>query len=235
MTSVTIPPTPLSIGPFGYSALSFTVDLPTVPVWNPLTPHGPEEYARQALALLPAGPAWPRDEGSTLFALLLAEGDEFARVEDRATDLLAEANPITTDEMLADWERVCGLPDECFPGADTVDARRRAVRAKLNARGGASPAYFVDLLASVGWHAAIPEYRPFRAGSAAAGDPAADEAWSFVWSAAVTSEVFEFTAGGASAGDPLRSWGDDGIECLINKLKPAHTLALFDYSAGFSA
>jgi uncharacterized protein YmfQ (DUF2313 family) len=39
----------------------------------------------------------------------------------------------------------------------------------------------------------------------------------------------EFRAGLSAAGERLRTWGNDTLECKLNQLKPAHTIALFAY------
>lgn len=81
-----------------------------------------EQYQSQLLELLPLGAVWPRDLDTGLAKLLLAKADEFARVDGRADQLIEEADPRTTSEMLSDWERVVGLPDECMDLAPTPES-----------------------------------------------------------------------------------------------------------------
>lgn len=71
------------------------------------------DYLRQLQSLLPPGPAWPKDDGATLTRLFGALSSELARVDGRAWQLVEEADPRTTGELLADWERSAGLPDIC--------------------------------------------------------------------------------------------------------------------------
>lgn len=73
------------------------------------------EYLQQLVALLPSGPAIPREPGSRLSRLLEAPAAELARIEGRAVALLDEADPRLTAEMLTDWERAFGLPNPCAP------------------------------------------------------------------------------------------------------------------------
>jgi uncharacterized protein YmfQ (DUF2313 family) len=71
------------------------------------------DYLRQLQALLPPGPAWPKNDDATLTRLFGALASELARVDGRAWQLLEEADPRTTAELFLDWERVAGLPDAC--------------------------------------------------------------------------------------------------------------------------
>ena len=118
-------------------------------------------------ALLPQGRIWPRDAEATLSKLLATWALELARVDARADDLMDEVDPSTTLELLSDFERVCGLPDKCSFGDETLEQRRGEVLAKLTSRGGQTPAYFIGLAAQLGYTVEIEEFRPFRAGSRA--------------------------------------------------------------------
>jgi uncharacterized protein YmfQ (DUF2313 family) len=83
------------------------------------------DYRQQLAALLPTGPALPREPGSVLMRLLEPPAAELARIELRAIALLDEADPRVTAEMLVDWERAFGLPDDCSP----IDSFERASEA----------------------------------------------------------------------------------------------------------
>ncbi|MNJ68827.1 hypothetical protein D3C77_651150 [compost metagenome] len=82
----------------------------------------------------------------------------------------------------------------------------------------------------LGYTITIEEFRPFRAGLAAAGDALTNGGWAFTWRVhAPEVAVIPFRAGLSAAGEQLRAWGNDTLECKINQLKPAHTVALFAY------
>ena len=207
------------------------------------------DYAEQLARHLPAGLAWPRQEGSNFRGLLLGLAGELARIHGRALDLKREIDPRTATELLPDWEEFLGLPDDCTPTPGDVTARRAQVLAVLLEKGGQTPAYLVNLSASYGFEVEIVEHLPFLAGSSTAGDPlenpgdpflAGDNtagerlgfvtAWGFCFD--VISDLYtfhEFTAG-SSAGLPLRSWGNDLLECIVRRAKPAHTEARFLYA-----
>ena len=190
------------------------------------------DYLAQLQALLPQGFAWPRQADAALTKLLLAWADELARVDGRAADLVEEADPRTTAELLADWERVAGLPDPCVAAlgvSQTAAQRRAALVAKLTTIGGQSAAYYIALAASLGYTITVTEFSPFQAGSDA-GDALTNDGWRFVWQVnAPEASIVEFSAGRSSAGEPLRAWGNELLECVINRLKPANTYVLFAY------
>lgn len=189
------------------------------------------EYREQLKALLPPGQAFPRDPGTTMHDLLDGMSIELARVDGRASVLPQEANPSTTAELLPDWERVAGLPDKCSGALEeTVQGRRNALLTKLTSTGGQSAAYFIEIAASLGYTVTIEVFRPFRAGRSVSGDPLTNGPWAFTWRVhAPAVSVTEFRAGRSGAGERLRTWGNEALECKLNQLKPAHTIAIFAY------
>jgi uncharacterized protein YmfQ (DUF2313 family) len=189
------------------------------------------EYREQLKALLPPGQAFPRDPGTTLHDLLDGMSIELARLDGRAAALPQEVNPSTTVELLPDWERVAGLPDKCSGVLEeTLQGRRNALLTKLTSTGGQSPAYFIELAASLGYTVTIEVFRPFRVGMSRVGDLLTNGPWAFTWLIrAPEVTVTSFRVGQSAVGERLRTWGNDTLECKINQLKPAHTLAIFAY------
>lgn len=191
------------------------------------------DYIEQLAALLPPGLAIRRETDTNVYKLLHGMAEELARVDTRSDDLLRESDPRTTLELLADWETQVGLPDPCLDGVDqTVQQRRDAVVARLTGRGGQSRQFFIDLAASLGYTVTITEFRPFRAGISDAGDALTNGDWIFAWRInAPETTIYEFRAGESTAGEPLRSWGNERLECAIDRVKPAHTILQFAYGA----
>lgn len=188
-----------------------------------------DDYLAQLQALLPPGAAWSREPDANLTKLLAALAAEFARLDARAVQLIAESDPRLTAEMLSDWERAYGLPDPCTTAADTVAERRAVLTAKVTGLGGQSRQYYIDLAERLGYQITITEYREFTAGQLA-GAPLSNGAWLHAWTVnAPETSVTSFVAGGGVAGDPLRDWGNDILECAISRLAPAHTTPLFAY------
>ncbi len=190
-----------------------------------------DRYREQLQALLPPGRAWPREPAAVLTQLLDALAQEFARVDTRALSLLDEADPRTTTELIEDWERMLGLPDYCTALAGTIAGRRGAVTAKLTASGYQTPAYYTGAAAALGYQIGIEEFMPYESGHLVNGVEVTPAQWPYVWRVhAPDTTVTEFTCNSPCT-EPLRSWGNDQLECLIKRLKPAHTHTLFAYTA----
>lgn len=192
-----------------------------------------DQYREALQALLPPGIAWTREDGTRLTTLLDAWAQEFGRLDARADALIEETDPRTALELLPDWERAVGLPDECTGIAEGIPARRLGATAKLTMRGGQRPGYFVELAAALGFTVAIDEFTSFDAGADVGTDLNGDD-WRHTWRVRLESladlAFTEFVAG-SLAGEPLLSWGAADLECVIRRAKPAHSVVLFAYPA----
>ncbi|GAB6124336.1 YmfQ family protein [Humidesulfovibrio idahonensis] len=165
-----------------------------------------------------------------LAASLAAEGAALDAAHASVQVVAEGISPAGADGLwLADWERVLGLPDTCAGGyAQTQAERIAAALSKMRQRGGQSRAYFIGVAKALGYEITIEEHPVYTCASPC-NQPICDEPWSFVWTVrgpAVT--VREFTCQSGCA-DPLASWGNALLECLINRLKPAHTHVIFAY------
>lgn len=191
-----------------------------------------QAYTQQLQQLLPPGQAWPRDKSATLTKLLGGIAEGVARFHRRVDDLANELDPRTTVELLPDWERVCGLPDECsVQSSQTLAERQSAVHAKWTSRGGQSRQFFIDLAKTLGFDVTVNEFRVFTCESAI-DEPICDEPWSFAWQVnAPETTIREFTCD-SHCEEPLRIWGNWPLECVLSRYKPAHTHVIFSYSHG---
>lgn len=191
------------------------------------------DWLQAAQALLPRGPAWPREPEAVQTRFWTAIAQRLALLHQRARDLLErESDPAQTTEMLADWERAFGLPDACTPANPDTNARRAALLARITAQGGQSRAYFIAVAAALGYAIEIEEFRPFRVDETGIESPLYDQDWIFTWAVHVsaTTPVSEFQIEFSTIEDPLRSWGTEPVlECMLNRLKPARTNLLFIY------
>lgn len=197
-----------------------------------LVPFTQADYRDALAALLPVGAAWPREVGTPLMQLLDSLAAELGRLDGRAEQLLAETDPASTTELLADWERVVGLPDPCVTLAQTVAERRLALEGRLTAVGGQSRAFFIGLASRLGYSVTIDEFTSAGAATSAGVTFTGDE-WAHIWRVNVPTAVAvtPFRAGAGAAGEPLRAWSNEVIECQFNRYKPAHTRVLFAYAA----
>jgi uncharacterized protein YmfQ (DUF2313 family) len=192
------------------------------------------KHAQGATQLLPPGKAWTLKPDGNLARLLAALGVELGKLELRACELLEEINPRTSVELLSNWETVLGLPGECGTLAETLAGRQFAAHAKLIATAGQSPAYFVMVAEAIGFAIEIEEYEPFRVGRGRAGDRLNGEEWQFAW----TVHAPEFTprflrSGEGSVGDPLISFDNAPLACVLQELRPVHTVLLVSFDLPF--
>ncbi|HEY7034685.1 MAG TPA: putative phage tail protein [Thermomicrobiales bacterium] len=123
-----------------------------------------DEWTRTLLDLLPRGACWPREPGTTIEAFWMAIADAMLAIQTRDCALLDESYPCGAVELLPDWERELGLPDECTQGTWTIAQRQAFVCAKLAAQGGQSRDYFIYLAALYGFQITIVEHWPWRMG-----------------------------------------------------------------------
>src|SRR5215831_9555109 len=220
-----------------------------------------DDYLQAFVGLLPQGQAWPRALSSVLYRTCRGLTSYWGIVDGRAGDLLErESDPRKAtdvihadgerDGLLPEWERAWGLPDPCFPSADSIAARQRMLLTVMTWMGGQSRKYFLDLLHWLGYeNAYIKEFAPFMAGISRVGDtrepPPDDRAkqnyrWyigpaeqRFVWQVNIKQIGLSwFRAGSSQAGvhHHLEFQVPTEIVCLLDRWKPAHTVIVPDYS-----
>lgn len=188
------------------------------------------DYRGLLLNLLPKGPAWPTEPSDFTYKLADGLAQELARIDARADALLDEADPRSTLELLADWERVCGLPSPCLAGVEqTLAGRRAALVAHLTGAGGQTPAYYIGVAAAAGFAIIITEFRPWTF-DRPFDVPMCGTIWAHAWQVNAPAETVTFWDFDHPFTDPFASWGNELLECLIKQLKPAHTTVLFAYT-----
>ncbi len=193
-----------------------------------------DSYRAQLLSLPPPGAIWPKDPSSRFFSLLGALGAVLAAAHNRLVELIDEADPRTTVEMLEDWERVLGLPDSCTPTTTnlTLQERRDRVVQKLTLGGGQTPAFFIALAAQLGYAITIEEPRPFICGVSECGDPIGGTYTDrHYWRVRVPDpRVTYFRTGVSQCGDRLGELDRaEDLECILERAKPAQSRLLFSY------
>ena len=191
-----------------------------------------DQYTQQLKALLPPGRLWDslREQGRLCGDLLAALADEGVRIDARGNDLIDESDPLSTYELLPDLESFAGLPDDCAGELATIEQRRNALHERLAGSTGFSRPYIIGIAESLGYvGATIDEFEPFTVGS----DVDArlfDVDWRFIWILNLPDDsgVVYFTAD-SGVDERLANWGDALLECVINRLRPAHTRVFFAY------
>jgi uncharacterized protein YmfQ (DUF2313 family) len=166
-------------------------------------------------------------------AELEAEGAALDAANSSADLLLVESDPRTTSQLLPDFERVLGLPDSCCgtDAASTIGQRRARVVEKSYAKGGQSRPFFINLAARLGYNdVSISEFRPMTCEDPC-DRPVYGADWCFAWQMNIGDyfAIHSMTCEDP-CDSPLRSWQQSELLCRINQLKPAHTLALVNWT-----
>lgn len=199
--------------------------------------------------LLPKGRLWQPKEQPTFSKFLGSTAVEPCRVEDRVSDLLREADPRITDELLDDWERLLGLPDECSPGMQTPDQRRAQVTEKYTNVGGLSKEFYEFTAAQLGFPTVVvSNFVNFVVGRGTVGQPLSNYfletlqvgepigvplqvvGWRYYWHVDMPATSVETLEVGEPIGVGLREFTNPVIECTMRKLKPAHSGIFFTFS-----
>jgi uncharacterized protein YmfQ (DUF2313 family) len=187
------------------------------------------DITRAKQALLPTGPVWPREPDSVQAQVIAATAPTYERQIARSNNLLIDAFPATAVELLPEWESALGLPDPCAGESPTIQLRQQQVVARLIAGGGQSAEFFIGYAAALGYDITITMFAPFRAGMAC-GKPIYGEAWAHTWQVnAPTFQIEYFRVGDDAAGEPLAEWDSTVLQCELNRLKPAHTILIWNY------
>jgi len=198
------------------------------------------KYKQLFRKLFPRGFAWDSKavEGTEFADFIAALSNEPCRVEERGFDFLDEMDPNTTFEMLDNWERLLGIPDECTPEGDpSLFERRVRVLQKLTTGGGQNEAFFKLIAQQLGYDVDIfdvEDFKDFRVGTARVGDaltnttPSNEGGWAYTFSVTAPAEfVRRFRVGQSTVGDRLVSFENETLECVIRKFAPAHVTVLF--------
>jgi uncharacterized protein YmfQ (DUF2313 family) len=184
------------------------------------------DYARLIEDLTPKGPAWTEDKVRAIW------GEELARLDARIWTLVKEADPRTTSELLADWERVLGLPDECMASLPlSLNERRLIAWQRITERGGQSRAYFIDLAARFGEPGVtITEFRQMTCNDDC-NDALCSLADEFVWRVNFPHPAENVRPMNCNddCNDALQMFTAALAECPIDERKPAHTTVIFSY------
>jgi uncharacterized protein YmfQ (DUF2313 family) len=210
------------------------------------------DYRDAFLNLLPTGQAWPRHTpDSVLFQACDGLCQYWGFVDGRAGDLLEiESDPRATVELITDWERNWGLPDPCMKNPPTsLYERRAALVAKMTMIGAQSRQFMIDIAAAYGYgNVTITEYAPYMCGVSRVGDQSGiyngddptHNRWyvgpaemRFYWTVHVGSlalSYFHVNSSQCGIDRLLAIKIADDLECILDRLKPAQTDIVYDYS-----
>lgn len=178
--------------------------------------HTLNEHAKALSSYMPGGKAWAAKniENTTLNRLLKGFAQEYVRAEGYIKTLQDEFLPDNTELFITDWERVLGIPDECFTATGSTEDRRRDILVKLASLGVQTVEDFQRLASLFGVTATV---IPGEDATPVPPNPKFTIVIEFN-----APEGFPFTF-------PL-TFGSELIgilECLFNRLKPANCVVVF--------
>ncbi len=177
------------------------------------------QYSGAMRQLLPRGKVWNTEDGSVQALVCDALTQIYEQNDSDAIQLLADAFPGTANALLDEWNLTVGIPDACLGVPQTQAQNIQQLLAKFAFAGGQSVHYFVALAASLGITITISE---FSATHQATDAPAGMIAKAADWNYTFRVNIFNIVSGSIN--------NLDGLKCLINRYKPAHTQ--FYLSAG---
>jgi uncharacterized protein YmfQ (DUF2313 family) len=193
--------------------------------------YASSDYLNALLSLMPRGRVWPKDPSSVQAQALACFTPTFVRSNQDANDLLVDAFPPTSVDLLPEWESTLGLPDPCAGAQPTIQLRQKQVVARFTNSGGQSITYFVNLAKTLGYDITITQFAPFRFGQSNFGTLMYGNAWAFAWQVnAPGFSIEQFKFGADAFGEPFAYWTNNILQCELNSYAPAHTTPIFDYS-----
>lgn len=129
------------------------------------------DYLAAMQALMPRGRIWPRDASTTQSKVLAGLTKSYEAQNARANNLLIDAFPKTTTELLPEWEASLGLPSSAAGPASALLARQMLVVARFVGAGGIAIPCFTRYAALLGYVISIHGHAPFRCGQSRCAQP----------------------------------------------------------------
>lgn len=92
-----------------------------------------DEATRQLASMIPDGRAWQAKgvPGTNMYAVVSACASEFRQIQIQIETLASEFDINLSEQLLPDWEKSCGLPEECIGQMASLEDRRNAVILRL--------------------------------------------------------------------------------------------------------
>lgn len=161
--------------------------------------------------------------------LAAALTDEFARIEDRMFDLIDERQPSKTTELITDFENEFDLPEVGTELGSTLDERRSDIITRLTAIGGQHKGYYIDIVDNMTENSTgriyIGEFTPLWVDEAYAGSYCGDQKVIFYFAVGILRTRYSIPGN-------TGTYFFEIIPELIDKYKPAHTIALYNFYGG---
>lgn len=192
---------------------------------------------------LPDGVAWIawRMPGKIAHRLVTAFAELYEDAKEALCRLALELDPRTTDQMIGEWETAVSLPDPCLPTARTLDERRFWVRWRLDKRRYSTVADWQYLASLFGLVITVtPGWLVQRPALYAASYPKRYDLFPKLGRFRVYINIINRDPCGYDYGLENRGPGYaipygctqadyDNFKCLIERVKPANVVIIWDY------
>ena len=123
--------------------------------------HSDTQYRDAALAMLPMGPAWNRNAGSTMYQFIWAIGACMAVLENDLAQIALETRIPFADQLLPEWEADYNIPTDT---SLSVEERRLNILKKSRKKQFPSISGLIQLAAEIGYTIEVVRHLPFCCG-----------------------------------------------------------------------
>lgn len=178
------------------------------------------DYLRALQALMPHGKAWPRDPASVQARVLAGLTVSYERQMQRSNQLLVDAFPATTVELLPEWEATLGLPLAAAGPNPSIAARQALVLVRLIGSLGVSVADLTQYAAFLGYQVTIATSAPFRCGQSHSGQHLG----------ALEQMFGLFVTASATAQMPFGSYGPAVLQGELTRVAPPFAVLSFKFT-----
>lgn len=190
-------------------------------------PHTVDDNAFLLARHLPQGRLWANAFNPESFfgKLILGLAVEFYRFEVLVNKFYGEMDINQANEMLIEWEKSVGLPDNCFDTTVSIEDRREQVRQKFSNFGGVQKAEDFERVGAIfGFDLTVTPY------TLSAVFPLLFPVVFASSSKEAKHTIFVVINGDLSGGDffplpfpiPFSSGGRNFLQCIFNTLAPAN-------------
>jgi uncharacterized protein YmfQ (DUF2313 family) len=207
-----------------------------------------DRYTNMFSKLLPRGFAW---RSVRLHPLIKGLSGEWFRLSQTIEEFLRDIFPQDTINYIDEWEALLGLPDECTPADQTDDERRLRITQKLAMQGNLSAGFYEEIATYYGFDVKVENHLAFQCGRSFAGDDLTNyepprhvfyagdgvcgeqlktPSWLFYFNVELPLTANDpFKVGENVAGDVLVEYGNELLECIYKRIKPAHAGVTFTF------
>ena len=169
-----------------------------------------KQYFSAGRKLLPRGPIW---KGRILNQVINGMAKDAVKTDNDIEILAKNMLPSTCEELLSDYEKMYGLPDDCTIGEQSLIERKEALLSKTRKKEVPTVAWLKSYAKSMGYYIDIITHKHFICGISKCGDRLGGAIGS------IRIEVLNSN----------HSYNKSEFECRLNKILPADVDIFYSY------